>query len=262
MNRDRQLEQRKNAIRFIQRVIRGFLGRRIAHERAIELEKIRELRANRTSAYYILKEDYFKSQNILHRSYTIRIQCAFRCYIARRITYIKRREKNACVIQRCWKNYLVCKEAKLYVDQFRELKKLRNISAIHIQRIIRGFMGRYEFKKHEHVQILKWFATEIQSLGMVGQALQNFRVRKRTQERLHRQIVLLQALIRKFLQRCKFIRGYKRLVRERDNRKRKERIRACISIQGFARIIRAKKMALKRKLIVVEQEKQKKVSDE
>jgi hypothetical protein len=88
---------------------------------------------------------------------------------------------------------------------------------------------------------------------MIGRALQNFRVRKRTQEKINRQMIKAQALVRRFLTRCKFLRGYKRLVRERDARRKKRRIIACTTIQGFARIIKAQKAVLKRKAVIAEE---------
>ncbi len=239
----------------IQRVIRGFLGRRKAIKRGIEVEQMEALKAARLPAYYRLRDEYYKSQNMFHRPYLIRIQCAYRCMLARMKYKVKKRQISVLKIENQWYSYLAIQSAKIYVAELRELRRLQNIGAVHMQRIIRGFLGRYEAKKHEHAEIFKWFIGEVQKQGLIGRALQNFRVRKRTQDKINRQITYAQALVRKFLTRCKFLRGYKRLVRERDSRRKKRRVRACTSIQGFARIIKAQKVVHKRKHVLAEEAK-------
>ena len=202
------------------------------------------LRGNRLPAYFRIKEDYYKSQNMLHRPYVVKIQCALRASVARSIAKARRRKRAVQHVEKFWRSMLQIKDAKRELSRRREIWRKRNFAATQIERVVRGFMGRYEFKKHEKAMIIRWFAEEVHSLGLVGRALQNFRVRKRTMELLDRRVVLFQALVRRFLTRCKFIRGYKRLLREREARKKKRRLRACITVQGFARIIRAKKQEL------------------
>jgi hypothetical protein len=144
----------------------------------------------------------------------------------------------------------------------REERRRLNFAATQIERIVRGFMGRYEYKKHELVLIQKWFLLEVKQLGLIGQALTNFRIRKRTLERINRQVVKAQALVRRYLQRCKFLRGYKRLVRDREARRKARRNRAATTIIGLARINRAKKVVAKRRKIVEEERRIKMSLDE
>lgn len=250
-----QARREVHAAFFMQRVARGFMGRRRAVKRRIELEHLEMLRGNRLPAYFRIKEDYFKSQNMLHRPYVIKIQCALRASVARHVTKGRRRKRAVRHIEKFWRSMLQIKEAKRELARRREIWRKKNFAATQIERVVRGFMGRYEFKKHEKAMIIRWFAEEVHSLGLIGRALQNFRVRKRTMELLERRMVLLQALVRRFLTRCKFIRGYKRLVRERDARRKKRRLRACITVQGFARIIRAKNKVLKRIEQITEENK-------
>ena len=246
-------EKIRESATVIQRIHRGFIGRQKALLRQEEIEK--QLRKSRIPAYYRIRAEYYKSQNIFHRPYLIIIQCAYRCMKARMALMNKRRSKATSFIEIQWKKYQNIKEAKKYAELLREINKQKKSAAVQIQRIVRGFMGRYEFKKHEHAEIFKWFIGEVHSLGLIGRALQNFRVRKRTQEKIYKQMVKAQALVRRFLTRCKFLRGYKRLVRERDARKKKRRVRACTIIQGFARIIKAQKVVFKRIAVIQEEER-------
>ena len=242
---------------FIERVVRGFLGRRKAHLRAIQREHDELLRAARIPAYYRIKEDYFKSQNMLHKGLVVKIQCAYRTMLARRVMRRKKRKRAVRRIEKFYRSCMQMRDAKAELARRREIWRQKNFAATEMQRIVRGFMGRFEFKKHERAEIIKWFIDEVHALGMVGRALQNFRVRKRTMEKLERGVTMLQALVRRFLTRCKFIRGYKRLVRERDARRKKRRIKACIKIQGFARIIRANNAVVRRKAQIEEEERKK-----
>ncbi len=260
--KQQRLKVENEAACVVQRIVRGFLGRRKALKRRIEFEQWLAIKNARIPAYYRLREEYYKSQNLFHRPYLIKIQCAFRCKKAREKVKERRREVSAKKIQQKWASYKQIRDAKVYVHKRREMRRLQNRAAVQIQRVVRGFMGRYEAKKHEHAEIFKWFIQEVQSLGMIGRALQNFRIRKRTQDRINRQVTKAQALVRRYLARCRFLRGYKRLVRERDARRKKIRIRACTSIQGFARIIKAKNAVIKRKAIIAEERKLKGEMDE
>jgi len=249
-------EMRKNqymAAGAIQRIARGCIGRRKALTKKLYVQKQEALRQASMPAYYRLREDYYKSQNMFHRPYLITMQCAMRSARARFRVKNQRRLVSARKIQRAWRKHRDRKVAKKIVDNLRELRRRKNFGATQFQRIIRGFMGRYEVKKHEKAEINKWFLHEIKQLGLIGRALQNFRVRKRTLEKIERSAIRMQALVRRFLTRCKFLRGYKRLVRERENRRKKRRIRACTLIQGFARIIKAQKVVAKRKALVAEE---------
>lgn len=252
-----QAQRELVATLLIQRVVRGFLGRRKAFLRAIQREHDELLRAARIPAYYRIKEDYFKSQNMLHKALVIKIQCAYRTMLSKRAMHKKKRKRAVRRIEKFYRSCLQMRDAKAELARRREIWRQKNFAATQMQRIVRGFMGRYEFKKHERAEIIKWFIEEVHSLGMVGRALQNFRVRKRTMEKLERGMTLLQALVRRFLTRCKFIRGYKRLVRERDTRRKKRRIKACVKIQGFARIIRANNAVIRRKAQIEEEERKK-----
>ena len=255
--RIRQAQLEAECAREGQRVVRGFLGRCKGNRRRIEVEELEALRAARVPAYYRLREEYYRDQNMFHRPYLIRMQCAYRCMLARVNMNDKRRQKAALDIEYMWYSYIAIQDAKAFLANLREHRRRQNISAVHTQRIVRGYLGRYEAKKHEHTEIFKWFIGEVHSLGMIGRALQNFRVRKRTQDKINRQMTYAQALVRKFLTRCKFLRGYKRLLRDRDSRRKKKRVRACIAIQGFARIIKAQKIVYKRKLVIAEEKRMK-----
>ena len=62
-------------------------------------------------------------------------------------------------------------------------KQRRIAAAVHIQRVIRGFMGRYEASKHRKVGVIKWFIDECKALGKMASVLQTFRARKRIFEK-------------------------------------------------------------------------------
>jgi hypothetical protein len=225
-------------------------------------EKRRIARENRMKAYYRLKEDYFRDQNTFHRPFVLTIQCFLRCRRALRRVSVLRRERSARTIQKAWQHFKVVQAAKRKVAIVREHRRKINAAATQIERIARGFMGRYEFKRHEYILVQKWFLHEIKQLGLIGQALTNFRIRKRTLERINRQVTKAQALVRRYLQRCRYLRGYKRLVREREARRKARRVRAATLLQGFARIIKAKKAVVKRRKIVAEENRMKKAMDD
>ena len=63
-------------------------------------------------------------------------------------------------------------------------EKQRQIAAAtNIQRIVRGFMGRYEASKHWKAGVIKWFIEECKALGKMASVLQTFRARKRILEK-------------------------------------------------------------------------------
>ena len=245
----------------IQCIFRGWHGRRKAQACREKLERFKILEA-KIPIYYRLRDDYYRAQNLHHRPFILRIQCFVRCCFAIRRMHVRRRQRAASRIQKKARARKAIRVAKKELTRRRDERRRLDRAATKMQKIVRGFMGRYEFKKNEKAEIAKWFLSEVKSLGLIGKALQNFRIRKRTLERINRQVVRMQALVRRFLVRCKFRRGHKRLVRERDGRRKAHKIRACIHIQGFARIIKAKKVFLRRKKIVDEEKKLKVSLDE
>lgn len=256
-----RMKRLNKAATTIQRIARGIIGRRKSKEHRERVERIKFLES-RIPLYYRLREDYYRSQNLHHRPYILRIQCFLRCRFAWRRVNGLRRQQAANRIQYMSRSRKAICAAKKELAVRRKRRAVLNRAATNIQRTVRGFMGRYEFKKNEKAEIAKWFMNEIKSLGLIGKALQNFRIRKRTLERISRLMIKLQALVRRFLVRCKFRRGHKRLVREREVRRKARRVRACTIIQGFARIIKAKKMVLRRRKIVSEENKLKASIDE
>jgi polyhydroxyalkanoate synthesis regulator phasin len=72
-------------------------------------------------------------------------------------------------------------------------------------------------------------------------------MRKLAMERANRASIKIQALIRRFLTRCKFHKSYKRLVRERAQRIKIKRDKAATKIQSIFRLVLAKKTVAARK---------------
>lgn len=257
-----QRMRRLKAAGKIQRVMRGVMARKRVRVLRVAYNLSLDSKRERMKHYWRLKEDYYRDQNMFHRPFLLKIQCFFRTRRAVWRVRALRRQRAARNIQRAWARFKAIRAAKRRAAKLRYIRLQLNLAATDIQKIVRGFMGRYEFKRHEMAEINKWFLHEIKSLGLIGKALQNFRIRKRTLERINRLVIKAQALIRRFLVRCKFIRGHKRLVREREARRRARRVRACTIIQGFARIIKAKKVVAKRRKLVEEERKLKRSMDE
>ena len=257
-----QRVRRNNAAGLIQRVLRGSWGRRRAVDVRVANEKAQLARQYRLRAYYRLKEDYYREQNTFHRPYVLRMQCFLRVRRAVRRVEALRRQRAAKRVQKAWAHFKTIQAAKKRVGAMREERRRLNFAATQIERVVRGFMGRYEFRKHELILVQKWFLQEIKQLGLIGQALTNFRIRKRTLERINRGVVKIQATVRRFLQRCKFLRGYKRLVRDREARRKARRNRAATTIIGLARIFKAKKLVARRRKIVAEERRLKASMDE
>lgn len=223
----------------IQRVIRGFLGRRrvkrLAEEKKIEEEE----RARRVPMYFRLKEDYYRNLTLFCRTAAIKIQACYRGHLARLRVAKLRSERASVRIERMWRHFLAVRGAMKQLRQLRieHARKVR--MAIEIQRIIRGFMGRYEARKHYHAEIVKWFVRELRASGLIGRTLINFRLRKRELELMNAAATKIQSIIRRFLGRCWFLRSHKRLLRERAIRIKDMKIRQCIKIQSFWRRILA-----------------------
>jgi hypothetical protein len=144
--------------------------------------------------------------------------------------------------------FLQTKAAKRRLHELRAARISRDKSILLIQRVARGFMGRYEARKHYRMNEIKWFLYEIKATGLIGQALSQFRVRKRALDRVHAAAKVIQALVRGVLGRAEFRRNYKRLVREREKRVKKRREKACIVIQSkFFRVVLARRYVAKRR---------------
>jgi hypothetical protein len=223
----------------IQRHWRGIWGRERAVARRIVWEHEEALR-KRPPAYYRIKEDYFKEQNLFHKPYVIKIQCSQRCMVAWRRVDFMRRTKQAKIIQARARKWLEIKEAMRELRRRKEWWRKRNAGALYIQRVARGRQGRYEARKHHHAEICKWFINEVKSQGMVGKALQLFRVRKKNLEKAHANATIIQALGRSYLGRGWLRNNFKRLVREKKKRAELKRHRMATEIQCLIRVAQAK----------------------
>lgn len=238
----------------IERVVRGFMARRRVGKIRMKL-RIKNAARKPRPAYYALREEYFSSQNFYHKRFVVRIQCAYRCRKARDIVYYKRRDKSCKIIKRCWAMYKAKKKAKAIVQRKREDIILRHHCATDIQRIVRGFMGRYEARKHRHAEAIKWILLEMKARGHIGKIVINFRAKKAYERYRDRQAAKIQAMIRGVLGRAWFAKQHKRLKRERHNRIKEKRRRAAIYIQSVVRMLQARVIVEKR-MAEVEKERE------
>lgn len=230
----------------IQRRIRGILGRRRFKRKVAEFEEEERIR-NMPPKYYLMKMQYYREQNMFHRPYILKIQCAFRCITAWKKVNLMRRIISAKVIQKRARDWLAVKEAQREMKRRRYELYMRNKNALIIQRVARGMMARYEVRKHYHAELIKWFLHETHATGLVGKALQIFRVRKKNLERAHKKASKIQALVRGVAGRTWMRQNLKRLKKELEKRKHKKRVKATIVIQcmlrkRFAKAVFAKKL--------------------
>jgi len=236
---------RNKSLRLIQRVFRGFRARkRVARLR--RSNALAEDSRKRLPAYYSIREDYYKSQNFYHKKFIVRIQCAIRSRKARDIVYYKRRDRSAVIMWRAWSMFKAKKKALVIVKRRREDIILRNHGAIEMQRIIRGFMGRYEARKHRHSEAIKWLLREFKARGHIGKVLVNHRLRKAALLLRDQKVAKIQAMVRGVLGRVWFHSNCKRLKRERHNRVKAKRTRAAIRIQSIVRMLQARVIVEKR----------------
>ena len=225
-----KLKRNTNAIK-IQRIIRGFVARK-------RVERIRFRRMKPVlPSYYQIKSDYFQTQYYLHRKQILKIQCFFRCTKAR-----IRREIN------------------------KANEKKRAISIFVIQRIVRGIVARRRVRKlielntkNNQANITKYLCKEVRCRNQIKRAIANHRAARELRLLRNKSATKIQALARKYIQRCDFIRNYKRLARDRANRIRDKRNKAAIIIQSFQRMNRARSVVERRRQTYAEELKTRKM---
>lgn len=227
------------------------------------VERILKARGWIVPLYYRLREMYYNKLNRLYFKEIVRMQCLFRVVRARLVMKMKVRNRAASDIQYFWWDYLMMKGAKEELRQLR-VQHLRRIAAAkEIQRVGRGYMGRYEARKHYLAETVKWFLIEISACGRVGQIMQKFRVRKRAMDRTIRAATKIQALGRRYNARKWIIKNHKRLTKELQKRIRRKKERAATIIASkFFRVVLARRLVVKRRLIMAEFEKERKLLEE
>ena len=230
---------------------------------AAEALKLKEQRKY-LPEYYKYKLDYMDKQDKTHKKFVIRIQCMLRCNKARHVFQQKKKAYmegikvfKAHLIKRCWLKYVEIRDSKKILNGLKEKRRRVVVATTRIQKVARGFMGRYEARKHYHAEKVKWFLDEIRKQGLMGKALANFRVRKAHIDKQNKMATKIQSVMRRALRRIWFTANYKRLVKERAKRMKARRVKAIKKIQSVMRMHLAKKIVEKKKTFFIEEEKRK-----
>ncbi len=229
----------------VQKRWRGILGRQ-RYSRIRKAWELAEAIRKQPPKYFLMKMQYYREQNMYHRPFVLKIQCAFRCIRAWRKVNSMKRNKAARKIQKVARDWLACKDAQRECKRRQIERKMRHEGAINIERVVRGFMGRYEARKHKHADLIKWFIHEAMATGMVGKALNLFRIRKKNLEHANIVAAKIQCIMRGILGRKWLRQNLKRLKRDKEKRRQLKRHKAAIEIQCMGRVWFArKKFAIK-----------------
>jgi hypothetical protein len=158
----------------IQRVARGRQGRKAAAKWRIEYDR-RQALLNRAPYYYRMRDEYYRTQNMFHRPYLIKIQAAMRRKLAMlRVRRIKQARSVLKIVTLC-KRHLARKKAQVIVQRQRKYHGKRWVSVVTIQRVLRGFVTRNEVCKSLRIKFIVWFLKETRCRKMTRNALVNFR---------------------------------------------------------------------------------------
>lgn len=230
----------------VQRIARGKLGRMRA-DRHRKKHLLQMELASRKPYYYRMREEYYKTQNLFHRPYLIKIQCAIRQKLARQHLHMKYRDRHALRIQLMFRRFKARRIYRQRKAEFYKSAKVRFAKAVQIQRIVRGFIARYPSRAKKQITLVKWFLMENKVRKNIAGAMNNFRARKQRDATMVRAAIKIQTPVRGKLVRKQFKRNYKRLVRERKARTYQRCVKAATRIQCLFRKWKAKALVEKRR---------------
>ncbi len=273
-----EIKQRKAAVQ-IQRIVRGKLGRRKAKAAYIAQLRREELAA-RKPYYFRMRDEYYRTQNLFHRPYVLRLQRAMRCRLARNRVRFMKQSKAAVKIQKLCRCRIAKRKALLVVAERRLHRLTRIRSIVYIQKVARGFRVRRELRKNMRVKMVLWFLKELRCRRMTQRAVKNFRYacilfvllvhlfiqftcrNTQTTEQLnHRASVKIQALVRGKQQKSTFKHTHKRLVRQRNQRIKERKHKATVKIQSIFRMRLGRIRVNKQRLLAAEREREKRELD-
>lgn len=248
---------REKAAQDLQRVFRGMLGRHLFKARVKEWQMSHTRYHLKESIYHRLRELYEADQEAFHHPYCATIQSRWRGYKARIRVYQVRRMVNARKLQRTWHRYVAIRDSQKLLMELRNYHKRRWEASIPIQCMIRVFNAKMVLRRHHMQVLILWYLREIKKQGMTGRALTNFRLRKREEARRQRSALIIQKTYRGMIGRRGFKKRYKALARRRAILDKNKHIRGAIKLQALMRKVLAKNVVMKRRVIMMEQEKEK-----
>lgn len=162
----------------IQRRQRGISGRKRAAEQQKKMALLRE-QLGRLPFYYRMKEEYYRTQNMYHRSKVVTIQCAIRCRLARDRVWRQRRDKKARIIQRMVLRKLHMNEALAQVEEIKQQRAYRLLVIANANLKLVLFVRRRKVeiavKRRAQVKIIQEFLFEANLVHKLQAARNNFR---------------------------------------------------------------------------------------
>lgn len=169
------LKHRNYAAIEIQRIQRGIIGR-MKFKNYMNLWLIQQERIlNRLPYYYRYKYEYYRTQNLFHRKYIVKIQCVIRKKLARLHIKQRRYYLAARKIQKMIRNHVGIKKAKIIIERRKSELHTQGFSIVGIQKIIRGFLIRRRLHKVRNDGVLKWFLFELRLQIITREAIKKFK---------------------------------------------------------------------------------------
>jgi hypothetical protein len=161
-------------------------------------------------------------------------------------------------ISKKWIDYCEIKKVKKLIQSIRsdireniEMEATLTLSTVLIQRIVRGCLGRRsvvrEYLNHRSVNLIQRFLWQAKRRKMTLNVVIRCRVRIRKRNIEDKKAALIQALIRRYLSRCWFLKRQKRLVREKMTREKKIKAKAACGLQTLFRVVLSKKIVARRR---------------
>ncbi len=158
-------------------------------------------------------------------------------------------------------------KVELQVKKEKKIVEIRRVQAqgtrvVDCQRVVRGFLARRGVAKRRQIVFIRLLLQRHKRLGIADVAIGNYRRRKERLVKVNAKATIIQALVRKFLARCWFLKRYKRLMRDRVAREKKRRETAATKIQSIVRRKLARKLVAKRRKDIAEERRLKGALDE
>lgn len=172
----RETRRKNMAAKEIQRIARGYNDRRLVLKLREEKDRLDKLKdRNKIPLYYRVYQNYLRDQFLLHRPMILILQCFFRVTRARRRVNFLRQTAAVKKIQRTCRRHLQTKHAREALRKKRLAKLYRNECAIHINKVVRGFLGRRYINKIHMANTIKWFFEQMRSKGLASRVFDSFR---------------------------------------------------------------------------------------
>ena len=248
--------KRASAALEVQRVYRGFRGRRVADELRTDHIAAAERRYHNVPFYYRMQQSYLQTQNMVHRRQIMKIQTAFRVFLAKKLLRDYKRSAAAKIIALKFKAHKRVLDAKIVLLHKRAAYAHMVHSATTIQRIVRSWIARKIKNLFEAAKIILRFSLYNLRAKRVFGIVNDHKLRMLQQAIFLESVIKIQSFGRRYLVRVKYLKSHRKLVKAKVSREKVRRIRASVRIQTSVRCFLAKVRVTKRRAaFLLEQKK-------